>query len=254
MKELYGKPDDRNLMICDNKSALNRAAEFRRRISTSAHHSNLLRLLRNVKPLLSKFFRYKHVYGHADKSKKWKDLSLEEQLNVFCYHLAKSARWRSIFADRDTRTQTLPRERAALFLHQVKQSSDISEAVRFHLAKTQAREFYCNKLKWTSEKFDEVDWDSLHVALNKKKNMYTLWLAKQASSFCGSRLQVSRMTPGSDDRCPNCMMPEERSEHLNLCRDSLRTRQFQESVEELRKWMSSSTTHPELLFGCRSIF
>jgi hypothetical protein len=62
MKELYGEPDDRNLMICDNESALNRAAEFRRRISTSAHHSDLLRLLRNVKPLLSKIFRYKHVY------------------------------------------------------------------------------------------------------------------------------------------------------------------------------------------------
>lgn len=248
MKELYGEPDGRNLMICDNESALNRAAEFRRRISTSAHHSDLLRILRNVKPILPKFFSYKHVYGHADKSKKWKELSLEEQLNVFCDHLAKSARWKSIFADRDTRTQTLPRERAALFLHQVKQTSDISEAVRFHLAKTQAREFYCNELKWTSEKFDEIDWDSLHAALSKKKNMYTLWLAKQASSFCGSRLQVSRMSPGADDRCPNCMMAEERSEHLNLCRDSLRTRQFQESVEELRKWMSSSTTHPELLF------
>ena len=78
--------------------------------------------------------------------------------------------------------------------------------------------------------------------------MYSLWLAKQASTFCGSRLQVSRMTPGADDRCPNCLMPEERSTHLNLCRDNLRTRQFQESVDDLRKWMESSTTHPELLF------
>jgi hypothetical protein len=37
---------------------------------------------------------------------------------------------------------------------------------------------------------------------------------------------VSRMTPGSDDRCPNCCQPEERVIHLNLCTDSLHTRQF----------------------------
>jgi hypothetical protein len=248
MKELYGDPNSRNLMICDNESALNRAAEFRRRISTTAHHNDLLRLLRNVKPLLSNHFHYKHVYGHADKTKKWKDLTLEEQLNVFCDHLAKSARWKSIFVERDTRSQTLPKEKAALFLHRTKQTSDISESVRFFLARTQAREFYINELKWTSEQFEEVDWDSLHLTLKKKKNMYSLWLAKQASTFCGSRLQVSRMTPGADDRCPNCLMPEERSTHLNLCRDNLRTRQFQESVDDLRKWMESSTTHPELLF------
>jgi hypothetical protein len=61
----------------------------------------------------------------------------------------------------------------------------ISESVRFFLAHTQAREFYVNDLKWTSEQFDEVNWDSLNMAfLLKKKNMYTLWLAKQASSFC----------------------------------------------------------------------
>lgn len=78
--ELYGEPDNKNTLICDNQSALNRAAEFRRRISTSAHHSNLLRLLRNIKPLLSNFFLYKHVCGHADKSKKWKDLTLEDSL------------------------------------------------------------------------------------------------------------------------------------------------------------------------------
>ena len=56
------------------------------------------------------------------------------------------------------------------------------------------------------------------------------------------------MSPGADDRCPNCLMPEEKSVHLNLFRDTLRTRQFQESVEELRKWMESSYKHPELLF------
>jgi hypothetical protein len=55
-------------------------------------------------------------------------------------------------------------------------------------------------MKWTSEQFEAVDWDLLNDALDKKKNMNSRWLAKQASGFCGSRVMVSRMTPGSDDR------------------------------------------------------
>jgi hypothetical protein len=54
--ELYGNPDKRNTLICDKESALNRAAEFCRRILPAAHHNDLLLLLRNLKPLLTKFF------------------------------------------------------------------------------------------------------------------------------------------------------------------------------------------------------
>jgi len=81
--------------------------------------------------------------------------------------------------------------------------------MRFFLARTQAKAFYVSELKWTSESFDEVDWDALNLTLAKKNIMFSLWLSKQASSFCGSRLQVSRMTEGAaDDRCPNCLAPE----------------------------------------------
>jgi hypothetical protein len=69
---------------------------------------------------------------------------------------------------------------------------------------------------WTSDQFEAVDWDALHWTISKKKLMYSLWLSKQASKFCGTRLQVSRMQEGADDRCPNCHCPEERASHLNL--------------------------------------
>ena len=98
-----------------------------------------------------------------------------------------------------------------------------------------------NSMQWTGT-------PPLHLTLQKKKQMYSLWLSKQATKFCGRRLQVSRMTPGADDRCPNCLAPEERSIHLNLCPSSLRTQQFQASVEELRNWLDKDHTHPEIAF------
>lgn len=246
--ELYGGTEHRNRIICDNEKTLWKSKVLRRRISPSTKHADLLRLLRNIKPLIKNTFTYVHMYGHADDNIPFKDLTLEQKLNVFCDHLAKAARWRSIDNEWDISHQSLPRERVALFLNKVKQTSDISKPMRFFLGRQVARDFYVKELKWTPEQFDEVDWDSLDRTLEKKKQMYSLWLAKQASKFCGTRLQVSRMTPGADNRCPNCLQPAERAIHLNLCPDPLRTRQFRESVEELSKWMLKSCTHPEIAF------
>jgi hypothetical protein len=169
-------------------------------------------------------FKYVHIYGHADKKKTWSQLSLPKKVNVYCDYLAEQARRESIGKVRDAASQVLPWEKAALFLQSIKQTSDISEPARFFLARTQARLFYVNELKWTGEQFDEVDWEAINLTLAKKKLMFSLWLSKQASSFCGTRLQVSRMSEGADDRCPNCLQPEERATHLNVCPNLHRTR------------------------------
>ena len=83
IKELFGEIDASNALYCDNERALGKAKWTGRRISPSTKHSVLLRLLRNIKPLLEKVFTYHHIYGHADKHKHWAELSLIEKLN--CY-------------------------------------------------------------------------------------------------------------------------------------------------------------------------
>ena len=87
--ELYGKPGTRNKMVCDNKRALHKAKSHNRRVPPAAKHGDLLRLLCNIKPALSKSFVYEHIYGHADQEKGWKQLTLIEKLNVFCGHLRR---------------------------------------------------------------------------------------------------------------------------------------------------------------------
>jgi hypothetical protein len=135
-------------------------------------------------------FKYIHIYSHADKKRKWSELPLPEQVNVHCDYSAGVARRGSIGKVRDTVTQTEP--------------------LRVFLARKQAKDFYVSELKWSIDSFDEVDWEALNFTLANKNMMFTLvWLAKQASSFCGTRLQVSRMSEGgADDRCPNCLAPE----------------------------------------------
>lgn len=248
VSELFGAPTKPNNIYCDNDRALGRAKLHRRRIPSGTKHGDCLRLLRNLRGSIEGFFCYIHIYGHADDKRRWHELTLAEKLNVYCDHLAALARYRAIGHSRQVHLQTLPRERAALFLNHQKQTGDITDAFQFHLGLTQAREFYTKELEWTADQFDSVDWASLHLTLAGKKIMYSLWLSKQASGWCGTRLQVSRMTPGADDRCPNCHQPEERSRHLNVCPSTHRTQQFQDSVQELSSWLNKEHTAPELAF------
>ena len=245
---LFGQPSSPCTICCDNERALAKASLFRRRIPPASKHGDLLRLLRNLSYGLGNFFSYKHIYGHADRNRLWIHLTLLEKLNCICDKLAERSRLKSGDTTRDISLQKLPRETAALFINRVKQTGDISDELRFQLSWVEAKQFYVSELDWSPDQFDCVDWSSLRLFQQKKDTMLTLWLSKQASKFCGTRLQVSRMTPSEDDRCPNCLRPEERASHLNLCPHPDRTRQFMESVDELEKWMHNDHTHPELAF------
>jgi hypothetical protein len=192
ISELFGVIENSNELFCDNERALGKAKLYRRRVPSASKRGDLLRLLRNLRPQLMTAFVYLHVYGHADDKKGRGNLTLVERLNCMCDALAKLARLRYWTAEREVTTQILPKERAALFLHNQKQTGDISEATRYAIGKVQARLFYVNELGWTAERFDRVDWDALNATLSKKDLMYTLWLTKQATKFCGSRVQVAR--------------------------------------------------------------
>lgn len=170
-------------MHCDNERALGKASIYRRRIPSGSKHADLLRLLRSIKHDLQHAFTYHHIYGHADKKKLWHQLTLVEKLNVLCDNWAKGARLQGSQSTRDTNTQSLPREKAAIFIRGIKATGDLADLACFELGLKEARQFYINELGWFEEAFDSVEWLSLDFTLSKKSKMYAIWLAKQASGF-----------------------------------------------------------------------
>jgi hypothetical protein len=230
-------------MHCDNERALGKASIYRRRIPPGSKHADLLRLLRSVKHDLQHDFTYHHIYGHADRKKLWHQLTLVEKLNVLCDNWAKGARLQGLQLTRATDTQSLPREKAAIFIRGIKATGDLS-----NLGSRRPGSF--TSMSWVGLRrlFDSVDWLSLNFALSKKSKMYAVWLAKQASGFCGTRPMTSRYAGSSNDCCPNCLHPEEDARHLNLCLNQERTRQFVESVKDLANWLDRSITYPDLAF------
>lgn len=135
---------------------------------------------------------------------------------------------------------------AAVFVGGVKQTSDVSTDLRFQMGRVRARDWYNSHNIFHPTVFDQVDWPSLNVAVDGKPQMYKVWLAKQASNFCGTGKQLHRIDERACSKCPNCDMPGECARHLNICPDEGRSQLLHDNAEQLRKWMKDSHTHPEL--------
>ena len=86
----------------------------------------------------------------------------------------------------------LPLEDVAIVIWGNKITNDVSHPVRFHASKEVARRILTDTKKWPQDRFDEVDWEHLDLAMSSKSDMYKIWRSKQHSGFCGTRVPVGK--------------------------------------------------------------
>ncbi len=207
-------------MHCDNKGALRQASHKRRRVRTGTKHADLIRNLRYIKGKYRFDVTYLHVKAHQDDMIAYEDLPLVEQLNVMCDLLAKQAVQRAYESatPRLAEHQLLPNEQAALIIENSKQTTDVASALRFSLGMKKARQFFprprriqgetnIGGLGWAKDRFDGIEWEALRDVLLTKPDMYGIWLAKQTIGACAMRRAIALRGGTSDDRCPNCQVP-----------------------------------------------
>ena len=253
LEEYFNLTTGSSKVCCDSSSALYKSKEFRRRIPTGAKHADILRCLRNIKVKFKTTLGYEWVASHQDDLKLWHQLTIEQQLNCIADSLAKQAVHQSLDPSHShTMLQTLPHERAAVYVNNIKQTTDVATDVRFALGMVDAERFYCRPvdkggLGWSKESFHAVDWRVLDAALANKGQMYKLWLAKQCSGFCGTQTMVAHWDRARDGKCPNCQR-KETARHLNLCPSRDRTRLLYEMTDDLQTWLDTSYAHTELAY------
>jgi hypothetical protein len=204
---------------------------------------DLHQTIRNLKCSTKMAFKYAHLRAHQDRIKSWSQSTLEEQLNVICNKLAKSAvaRYLSEQTKLSRPDQFLPLESEAIVLDSVKLTTDVGAEVQLHLGKEEAARFYtnctvitngCNTegLGWSNHRFNQVAWSTLDAVLRTKPDMFQVWLSKQLIGICATRKKLSQIQDLLDDKCPNCLQPQETSQHLNRCPDQGRTLLFKDSI------------------------
>jgi hypothetical protein len=170
----------------------------------------------------------------------WHQLSIVQQLNCVCDTTAKAAVQRAITTGYlSAPTQLLPREDVAVVIWGNKITNDVSHPVRFHASKKIARRLLPEIMKWPQDRFEEVDWEHLDLALSSKSDMYKLWRSKQHTGCCGTRVQVGKYSglDCPDERCPNCGRRESAA-HILVCPNDDRTRLLVETTDELCDWLN----------------
>jgi hypothetical protein len=185
-----------------------------------------------------------------------------EQLNVICDELANGAVARYLSKrTRPLRTnQFLPMESAAIVLDSVKLTINVGAEVQFCLEKEETLRFYTRPkvvingrntggLGWSTHRFHQVVWDLLDLALRSKPDMFQVWLSKQCIGICTTWTNMSQIQDLLNNKCPNCLQPQETSQHLNRCPDKGRTLLFKDGISNLVSWMyDQDHTDPELAF------
>ena len=261
---VYDLPVNNGSVHCDNMGALGKARAHGRRVKSSLKQGDLVRAIRAMKQGLFLQLRYQYVKSHQDDVTRWADLPLDQRMNVMCDTLAKQAVGRGLSIESVSRVMkplSLPFEQASIIVEGNKLTSDVSEPVRFILGQLEAKRFYTQAvdiqdngvnrggLGWTTDQFELVDWDSLHLSLRRRPTMFRIWLSKQCMGANATRRNVARIEGHNDDICPNCKLVRERSNHLNRCTDVGRTTLFDESVDKLQEWLErGNRTEPELAF------
>ena len=154
----------------------------------------------------------------------------------------------------------LPFESVAVVLDGIKLTTNIGSEVRYLLGKEDSERFYTKArevvrgtnrggLGWSSQHFHSVAWHSLDAALKLKPDMFQIWLSKQCIRICATRRNMARIQDILDDKCPNCLRPQETNDHLNRCPDAGRTLLFRESIASIVKWLHQKNgTDAELAY------
>jgi hypothetical protein len=187
-----------------------------------------------------------HVFGHLDRYLYLDKLTPEELTNIKCNEEADIALidgvGRSHYIDR-----VLPDKDFVVQVDGQKLSGPTLPAINRHLGRVEAREHYHNQGILNRDLFDEVDWDSTEHVITRAPEMFSVWVMKQVSGFCGTNHMLNHIYGDVVDRCPNCGASPERSNHMLHCRNPDRAALFASSVNTLVEWLHKQRTDFELI-------
>lgn len=166
-----------------------------------------LQLLRPLK--LKRIF----VKGHADKKKRWFEMTRPEQINVLCDTEANIGLTQQQFWTKDTSFRPLPSTYCYLQHNQRFMTSQEQDILRTARAATDLKDYYAKRHGWTKPTKASVDWDSTELAL--KLLDHDSFAVKLRSSWLPTQSKLKRRE-GISDKCVQCGN-RETNDHIWVC-------------------------------------
>ena len=232
---------------CDNKGVVHHGNKPHRPLETKQAQADVLRYYKSLvceSPIKMKFY---HIQGHLDRYLELSDLTEEELANVECDLDADDALHDGVRSG-DFIVPFLPDEDLVVTLDGQKVSGPLAPSISRHWGDEQAREHYDSCDIIPRDLFSQVDWENLERAMTQTPEMWSVWVTKHVSGFCGTNHMLNVIHGDVIDKCPSCGHTPEKATHVVLCRHPTRTAAYYESVDRFAEWMQRERTCPELAF------
>jgi hypothetical protein len=248
LHEKYISKDMRPRFGCDNKTVVFHGNHPHRPMPEKQAQADLLRYLKFLarKSPVKVRYCYYHVYGHLDKYLDRSQLTPEENLNIDCDEESDDALEQGV-ASGTYIDHILPEEEFVVVVDGQKLAGSTTVAINRSWGRDIAHEHYHAVNLIDREYFDEVYWDGVEKVMARVPEIFSVWVTKQVSGFCGSNHMLRHIYGDVVDECPNCHLSPERSSHMCLCLDSGRDSVYQLSVSKLCDWLISQKPDPELI-------
>ena len=94
--------------------------------------------------------------------------------------------------------------------------------------------------------FDTIACNGVEAALKGTSKMFKMWYTKQGSGFYGVGYWTSKWEGNKDSRYPSCRKLNKRADHLDQCKNEVRTALFTDPINLIEEWMETTYTHPDL--------
>ena len=77
----------------------------------------------------------------------------------------------------------------------------------------------------------------------KFPKMFSIFVTKQTSKFCGTNSELSHFDDLVETFCPSCVKEDELPKHMKRCRDPKWRAIWCTSVQELTSWVGATTSN-----------
>jgi hypothetical protein len=186
---------------CDNNGVVSHGNTPNTPLSTNQTQADLLRVFKNI--ILKQYFlvKYKYVQSHADDSKKWRDCTLKERINIRVDALAK----KSLKAGHSTNEyieSEFPYEEVIIKMGGKKITESPRSGLEEYWGRLTAKKFFNDKKIVLATHFDTIWWDGYYRAMAGYPKTFRTFVTKQVSGWCGSNSKLLLWEEGVENKCP----------------------------------------------------
>lgn len=186
----------------------------------------------------------KHVKGHQDEKKAYKDLTILAQLNVDADKLAGS--FQTMYGMPRPTVLRFPVNSVQFNLHTTDTVTYKLKSVLYHEASAPAlRDYIAERNGWDDQDMQLINWKA-HASAISRKSIPHNHTVKLIHDILPTNSQVNLYEPHRSPKCPYCWADPEDRDHIIRCPHDNRKLSRTKMITALTKRLSTMHTEPTL--------